>query len=44
MDTTCLPGEIQCTQEVVDSLQGSHFQFRFEQISTFKNDIAYNMK
>lgn len=29
MDSTSLPGEIQCTQEVVDSLQGSHFQFRF---------------
>lgn len=30
MDSTSLPGELQCTQEVVDSLQGSHFQFRFE--------------
>lgn len=29
MDSTSLPGEVQCTQEVVDSLQGSHFQFRF---------------
>lgn len=29
MDSTCIPGEIQCTQEVVDSLQGSHFEFRF---------------
>lgn len=28
MDSTCIPGEIQCTQEVVDSLQGSHFEFR----------------
>lgn len=28
MDSTCVPGEIQCTQEVVDSLQGSHFEFR----------------
>lgn len=28
MDSTCIPGEIQCTQEVVDSLQGSHFDFR----------------
>lgn len=29
MDSTCVPGEIQCTQEVVDSLQGSHFEFRW---------------
>lgn len=29
MDSTCIPGEIQCTQEVVESLQGSHFEFRF---------------
>lgn len=31
MDSTCIPGEIQCTQEVVDSLQGSHFELRFVQ-------------
>lgn len=28
MDSTCMPGEIQVTQEVVESLQGSHFEFR----------------
>lgn len=28
MDSTCIPGEVQCTQEVIDSLQGSHFEFR----------------
>lgn len=38
MDSTSLPGEIQCTQEVVDSLQGSHFQFRFV-INFFRNFI-----
>lgn len=28
MDSTGIPGATQCTQEVVDSLQGSHFEFR----------------
>lgn len=28
MDSTCVAGEIQVTQEVVDSLQGSYFEFR----------------
>lgn len=29
MDSTGIPGATQVTQEVVDSLQGSHFEFRF---------------
>lgn len=28
MDSTSVAGEIQVTQEVVDSLQGSYFEFR----------------
>lgn len=28
MDSTGIPGYTQVTQEVVDSLQGSHFEFR----------------
>jgi len=28
MDSTGVPGYTQCTQEVVDSLQGSHFEFK----------------
>lgn len=42
MDTTCTPGEIQCTQEVVDSLQGSHFQFRYTNAVAlnYLNDIC----
>ena len=30
MDSTGIPGYTQVTQEVVDSLQGSHFEFRFD--------------
>lgn len=41
MDSTCLPGEIQCTQEVVDSLQGSHFEFRF--VNHYKVDLKMNI-
>lgn len=29
MDSTGIPGYTQVTQEVVDSLQGSHFEFRY---------------
>lgn len=29
MDSTGIPGATQCTQEVVDSLHGSHFEFRY---------------
>lgn len=42
MDSTCLPAEIQCTQEVVDSLQGSHFQFRFVDSNLFRLDHYFN--
>lgn len=32
MDSTGIPGYTQVTQEVVDSLQGSHFEFRWDMV------------
>lgn len=50
MESTCIPGEVQCTQEVIDSLHGSPFEFRCrgqikvkgkgEMITYFLNDYT----
>lgn len=42
MDSTCIPGEIQVTQEVVDSLHGSHFEFRLVLVERLMMILFFN--